>query len=130
MNFPKKHQRRWANDLLLNFESINWPIIYKNNYYCTLETKLRSFKIKLYLRAIISNLQLFGFSLIKNNLCTFCKRAYETVLHLFCTSVYLLKFWDDTSFWLCNHFKGNIILNEFNKVFGFEHFESNAKTNM
>ena len=38
--FQEKHQRRWANDLLLDFDSINWPIIYKNNYYCTSETKL------------------------------------------------------------------------------------------
>ena len=30
----------WANELLVDFDSINWPIIYKNNYYCTLETKL------------------------------------------------------------------------------------------
>ena len=27
--FPEKHQRRWANDLLLDFDSISWPIIYK-----------------------------------------------------------------------------------------------------
>ena len=45
--FPEKHQRRWANDLLLDFDSIDWPIIYKNNYYCILETKLRSFQIKI-----------------------------------------------------------------------------------
>ena len=53
--FSEKHQRRWANDLLLDFDSINWPIIHKNNYYCTLETKLQSFKIKLNLRAKVRN---------------------------------------------------------------------------
>ena len=26
--FPEKHQRRWTNDLLLDFDSMNWPIIY------------------------------------------------------------------------------------------------------
>ena len=77
--FPEKHQRRWANDLLLDFDSINWPIIYKNNYYCTVETKLRSFQIKLNLRAIVCNSQLFGFGMIENDLCTFCKKVSETV---------------------------------------------------
>ena len=83
--YPEKHQRRWANDLLFDFDFKNWPIIYKNNYYCSLETKLRSFQIKLNLRVIVSNSQLFGFGLIENDLCTFCKRASETVLRLFCT---------------------------------------------
>ena len=38
--FPVKHHRRRANDLSLDFDSIKWPIIYGNNYYCILETKL------------------------------------------------------------------------------------------
>ena len=116
--FPEKHQRRRANDLLLDFDSINWPIIYKNNYYCTLETKLRSFQIKLNLRAIVCNSQLFGFGMIENDLCTICKKDSETVLHLFCTCTHVRKFWDDISSWLSHHFKCNIILNSFNKLFG------------
>ena len=46
--FPEKHQSRWANDLLHDFDSINWPIIYKNNYYCNLrkETTIFPNKIK------------------------------------------------------------------------------------
>ena len=43
--FPKTRQRRWANNFLLDFDSINWLIIYKNNYCCTLEMKVRSFQI-------------------------------------------------------------------------------------
>ena len=126
--FPEKHQRRWANDLLHDFDSINWPIIYKNNYYCTLETKLQSFQIKLNLRAIVCNSQLFGFGMIENDLCTFCEKGSETVLHLFCTCIHVRKFWDDIISWPSHHFKCDIVLNDFNKLFGFEHFESNAKT--
>ena len=57
--------------------------------------KLRTFHIKLNLRALVSNAQLFGFGLIENDLC-----AFETVLHLFCACVHVLKFWDDMSTWL------------------------------
>jgi len=48
--------------------SINWNIIYRNNYYCTLETKLLSFQIKLHLTAIVTNVQLHGFGLKDSNL--------------------------------------------------------------
>ena len=91
--FLKKHQRRWANDILLDFDSIKWPIFYKSNYYCILKTKLRYFQIKFNLLAyVVSNSQLFGFGLIESDLSTFYKRASETVLHLFCICVHVLKF--------------------------------------
>ena len=41
---------------------------------------------------------------------------------------HLLKFCDDISSWLSD--KCNIILNDFNKLFCFEHFKSNAKANV
>ena len=82
--FPRKFQHRLANDLLINTDLINRPVIYKNNYCCTFKTKLRSFQIKLNFRAIVLNAQLFGFGLIKNDLRVFCERSTETVLHLFC----------------------------------------------
>ena len=55
---------------------------------------------------------------------------FETVLNLLCTYAHVLKFWDDMSSWLSYKFKRNIILNDFNKLFGFEYFKSNAKTNV
>ena len=128
--FQEKHQRRRTNDRLLDFDFLNWPIIYKNNYYCILKAKLRCFQIKLHLQAIVSNSQLFGFGLVENYLCTFCKRASEAVLHLFCTCVYVLKFWDYKSSWLSHHFMCNIILNNFIELLGFQHFEPSAKTNL
>ena len=97
-----------------------------NNYYCTLEKKLRSFQIKLNLRSIVCNSQLFGFGLVENDQRTFCKRASETILHLFCTCTHVLKFLNDIISWLNHDFKCDIILNKFNKLFGFKHFESNA----
>ena len=103
--FSEKHQYRWANDFLLGFDSVNWPIIYKNKYNCTLQTKLGSFRIRLNLRAIVCISQLFEFGLIENELRPFCKRVSKTVLHLFCTCVHVLKFWDEISFWLSRHFK-------------------------
>jgi len=52
--FPEKQQLRWADEFSLNSNTINWTKIYTTNYYCTL---LRSFQIKLNLRAILTNIQ-------------------------------------------------------------------------
>ena len=71
--FPEKHQHRWANDLLIEFDSINWPIMYKNDYHCTLDTKLQSFRIKLNLQAMVSISKLFELCLIENDQCIYCK---------------------------------------------------------
>ena len=77
---PEKHQRRWANNLLLDFDSINWTIIYKNNYYCTLETKLRSFRIKLNLQAVVCNSQYLDLARLK----IICVHFAKKLLKLFC----------------------------------------------
>ena len=58
-----------------------------------------------------------------------CAHFAKKVLKQFCIcSLHIRKFWDDISSWLSHHFKCDIILNDFNKLFGFEYFESNAKT--
>ena len=80
--FPEKHQRRWANDLLLDFDSINWPIIYKNNHYSTLETKLRSFQIKLNLQAIVQYVTRSYLDLAR--LKTICAHFAKKILKQFC----------------------------------------------
>jgi len=71
-NGQVKHQIRWVNDLGINNSIINWKLIYRNNYFCTLKTKLRSFRLKLNLRAITTNVHLHGFGIIDSNMCTFC----------------------------------------------------------
>ena len=58
----------------------------------------------------------------------FAKKVLKQLLHLFCTCIYARKFWDDKSSWLSHHFKCDVILNDLSKLFGFKHFESNAKT--
>jgi len=47
-------------------------MVYRNNYSCTLETKLRSFQLKLNHRAVVTNTQLNGFDLFDSSICGFC----------------------------------------------------------
>ena len=50
---------------------------------CIKQFVLNIWQTQLNLQAIVSNLQLVGFGLTENDLCAFCKRASETVLHFF-----------------------------------------------
>ena len=68
---PIKQQELWSKDL--NIQSVvDWDEIYKTNYLCTIETKLRFFQIKLNLRVVVTIIQLFGFGLIESQNCKFC----------------------------------------------------------
>ena len=52
-SLPRKQQTRWNEELYLSISTEDWSTIYKCNYEITPETKLRSFQIKLNLRAVV-----------------------------------------------------------------------------
>ena len=56
--FPIKQQLKWCESLQTSFNFMNWKKIYENNYFSTIETKLRSFQIWLNLRSVVTNVQL------------------------------------------------------------------------
>ena len=59
-----KQQLKWCESLQTFSNSMNWKKIYENNYFSTIETKLRSFQIKLNLRSIVTNVQLVDLILL------------------------------------------------------------------
>ena len=89
---PIKRQSRWTDELNLSFDSVNWLDVYKSNYSATPETKLRSFQVKLNLRAIVANIALHCFDIADSDKCSFCKTERETFLHLFCNVLVLVWF--------------------------------------
>jgi len=88
---PGEKQLRWVNELHINNTSVNWRVVYDNNFHCTLESKLKSFQIKLNHRAVVINVQLHGFGLVDSNLCIFCNLHPETLVHLFFSCDYVNK---------------------------------------
>ena len=78
-----KQQLKWCDILQISPESIDWKKVYKNNYYSTIETKLRSFQIRLNLRSLVINVQLAGFGIIDSELCSFCLQQPEILMHFF-----------------------------------------------
>ena len=80
---PIKQQLKWCDILQISPESIDWKKVYENNYFSTIETKLRSFQIRLNLRSLVMNVQLAGFGIIDSELCSFCLQQPETLMHFF-----------------------------------------------
>ena len=80
---PIKQQLKWCDILQIPPESIDWKKVYENNYFSTIETKLRSFQIRLNLRSLVMNVQLAGFGIIDSELCFFCLQQPETLMHFF-----------------------------------------------
>jgi len=112
---PIKHQNKWCDILQLDSSSVNWSKVYENNYFATLETKLRSF----HMRSIVTNIQLCGFEIIESKLCVFCFKLPETLFHLFCDCKILDKFWNDVCDWIAAKFRIDFQLNNFQELFGF-----------
>ena len=52
---PIKQQLKCCESLQTSSNSMNWKKIYDNNYFSTIETKLRSFQIRLDLRSVVTN---------------------------------------------------------------------------
>ena len=88
---PFKQQLKWCDILQISPESIDWKKVYENNYFSTIETKLKSFQIRLNLRSLVMNVQLAGFGIIDSELCSFCLQPLETLMHFFFWSVNLFS---------------------------------------
>ena len=80
---PIKQQLKWCDILQISPESIDWKKVYENNYFSTIETKLKSFQIRLNLRSLVMNVQLAGFGIIDSELCSFCLQQLEMLMHFF-----------------------------------------------
>ena len=101
-------------ELNLLSNSVNWLDVYKSNYSATPETKLKSFYVKLNLRAIVTNIALHCFDIADSDKCSFCKTERETLLHLFCTCSSLVLFWESVISWIETKLKLQLNLQPFN----------------
>ena len=87
----------------------------RTNPQVAIESKLRSFQVKLNFRAIVTNKQLHGFDLIENGTCAFCKTETEILMHLFCTCTIVQCYWEDVNSWLNAFLARPIVLTDFKK---------------
>ena len=98
---PSKSQEKWLIDCdIQRSETINWKAGYILPFRCTKVTKLIIFQFKLLHRRLATNDFLNKIGLRENDVCTFCGREKETLIHLFWTCTETLSFWEDFRNWL------------------------------
>jgi len=100
---PDKSQSKWIADCE-NYENfIEWDKSYILPFYCTKETKLQTFQVKLLHRKIATNDHLYkiGFSL--TDICTFCEQKRGSLIHLLWDWEFVQTFWQNIQHWLIQH---------------------------
>ena len=100
---PFEQQAKWFSEL--KDQNLQWNSVYRLVYNSTIETKPRSFQIKLNLRAILTNVALRGFCISDTNKCSFCKIEPETLLHLFFECRIIQVIWNDVMDWISSKLK-------------------------
>nr|CAB3264531.1 pol-like protein [Phallusia mammillata] len=115
---PEKQQKKWERDLNLTPNTTPWEKLYSKVYHSTFETKLRSFQIKLNLRAIVTNEALHSFGKTDSDQCVFCLKGPETVSHLFYRCEHVKSYWEDVTSWISAKLLFSLRINPVTLVFG------------
>ena len=98
---PQRSQMKWSMDCMFEQnEPVDWVAIYKKPFERTKISKLLVFQFKLFHRRLATNTFLEKINLIDNNLCSFCQREKETLIHLFWNCAVTSSFWQDFKNWL------------------------------
>ena len=72
------------------------------------------------MRAVVTNIVLHDLEITTTDKTTFCDAEKETLLHLFCTCVKVVSFWENVSSWIESKLKYRLILKPFKMFFGVE----------
>ena len=70
---PAKRYAYWSDNVLVPV-NINWEKVHCINFFCTLDTKLRSFYFKVFHKAIAVNEFLFKIKRKESPKCTLCEK--------------------------------------------------------
>lgn len=114
----------------LNMEDdIDWGIVHKNNFMCSIETQLRAFYFKVFHKTICTNKFLNKIGRYDSPLCFFCNKVDETLDHLFCNCDNIISLWDQLQMLIEIKTGDEFIFSNFQKMFGVqmedsEHYEA------
>ena len=107
-SLPIESQNKWLSDpKKYDLDKIDWCKSYNLAFLCAREIKLQNFQFKLLHRRIATNSYLFKIGVIQRDLCSFCKKYSETLVHFFWECPYVRNFWN-FSFLVCFGLVDNI----------------------
>ena len=117
---PEKRYDYWGDNLPLPV-NVNWDKIHNTNFFCTIETKLRSFYFKNFHKAIALNDFLHKIKRRDSPNCSLCNKKEETMVHLFCDCEKVSPIWLDLLDTISQKNANFAVQNvsNFEKIFGF-----------
>ena len=95
-----KHMEKWSNELNFNLAETNITAINLLPVLSTTDCKLRWFQYKIIHRSTATNIVLEKMKISETDLCTFCKKEKETIIHLFCQCDFVKTFWENVLSWI------------------------------
>ena len=114
---PVKKYTYWNDNLLVPI-NINWEKVHCTNFFCTLDTKLRSFYFKVFHKAIAVNDFLFKIKRKDSPNCSLCEKKEETLVHLFCECEKVTPIWHNLITVISQKLNSNLSVTNFEKLFG------------
>lgn len=92
-------ERKWVTELNL-INVFNWKMVYELPFKITQDSKLQWFQFRINHRILGTNYLLSKMGLTNGNLCTFCARQPETLVHLFWECEMVQSFWNNIKNWI------------------------------
>lgn len=117
---PDQKRNKWERILRIEI----WPDEFSKNvkklWLTTNYSKLRSFQYKLFMHAIVTNVQLKLWNIIESEMCTFCKVQPEDIVHLFCECTYVKNLISQVKEW-CDMIDPTVVFSNQNILFNTVH---------
>lgn len=114
---PEKRYAYWS-DILPEPALIDWEKIHKTNFFCTIDTKMRSFYFKIFHNSIALNVFLHKIKRKESPNCSFCDKKEETIIHLFIECEKVAPLWQDLLSIISQKSEEDIQITNFEKMFG------------
>ena len=114
---PNKRYAFWRENLPVPI-AIDWEEVHNTIFFCTIETKLRSFYFKIFHKAIALNDFLFKIKRKESPNCSLCDKKEESMVHLFCECDKVTPIWQDLLVIISQNNSSVINVTNFDKLFG------------
>lgn len=112
-----KRYAYWKDNVLVPI-NVNWEKVHCINFFCNLDTKLRSFYFKVFHKAIAVNDFLYKIKSKDSPNCSLCEKKEETLVHLFCECEKVTPIWDNLVTVICQKLNSNLPVTNFEKLVG------------
>ena len=118
LHAPEKRYSYWCNVLPVQSVISNWDKIHVTNFFCTIDSKLRSFYFKIVHKTIALNDFLHKIKRRDSPICSLCDKENETMVHLFCECDKVTPIWIDMLDVISQKCGKSVNVTNFEKMFG------------